>query len=330
MRPYHNASTQAVREIMLNNHAIKNFDYLKLLIHAKYTNQFVGAITFVKNKFQSSSDEYKKMLSSIKNGSSYTQLYQYEFLKLLVEYCRNSKDGIPAIVYSCANIHEQAIVLDDTKKILERYVFILEEYGNLARRISAIEQHKEEYVDIQSMQRKGIDSLTKHIQSYAERILKKETIPEAEIQTGLKLKKLRTALESLNPADKEDITKIVQILLYILVTTHPSPTSRGLTAESRNLATSLDPAVKPRDVGSAERHEQLHLLNDSFDIKLKHLGKELLPRLIPWKTLRSPQIDLETLLAPGGFFPLPASSDSDEEEDGPTSVLCTARGMAAK
>src|SRR3989338_6033255 len=123
MKPYDNTSTQAIREIMLNNAVLKNFDYLKLLIKTKYTNQFDGAITFVKNKFRSSSHEYEKMLSSIRKGGRNTSLYQYQFLELLVEYCRNSKDGVAAMVYSCANIYEQFTALDEAKKILKQYLF---------------------------------------------------------------------------------------------------------------------------------------------------------------------------------------------------------------
>jgi RPE4 domain-containing protein len=42
-----------------------------------------------------------------------------------------------------------------------------------------------------------------------------------------------------------------------IVTAHPLPTSRGLTAGSSDVARFLDSAVKPRNVGSAEGHEQL-------------------------------------------------------------------------
>ena len=57
------------------------------------------------------------------------------------------------------------------------------------------------------------------------------------------------------------------------ITTHPLPTSRGLSAGSMILARSLDPAVKPRDVGFAVEPEQLFTeeslkLQESLDARL--------------------------------------------------------------
>jgi hypothetical protein len=91
-------------------------------------------------------------------------------------------------------------------------------------------------------------------------------------EDGLYAYQIKDAGLTLNRMSEPVYLTQVQDNRHLLLTVDPTyTTSQGLSAESRMLATWLDPADKLRDVGSGEERLKTHLIADCYHAELIHI-----------------------------------------------------------